>query len=73
MRLDLGEGRVKGDAGRSETNFGLTASLRKSDDLAKPLCTKKKKGPHWGLVSGSRMVCGGGSQPSSQLSLVLTH
>ena len=37
MRLDLGEGRVKGDAGRSETNFGSTASLRKSVGLVKPL------------------------------------
>jgi hypothetical protein len=37
MRLDLGEGRVKRDAGRSETKFGLTASLRKSDGVAKPL------------------------------------
>ena len=37
MRLDLGEGRVKRDAGRSETDFGPTASLRKSDDLVKPL------------------------------------
>lgn len=32
--------------------------------------TQKKKGPAGGLVSGSRMVCGGGSQPSTQLSLV---
>ena len=37
MRLDLSEGRVKGDTGRSETGSGQNASLRKSDGLAKPL------------------------------------
>ena len=37
MRLDLGEGRVERDTLRSETDFGQTASLRKSDGFAKPL------------------------------------
>ena len=37
MRLDLDEGRVKRDAGRSETDFGPWASLRKSDGFAKLL------------------------------------
>ena len=37
MRLDLGEGRVERDAGRLETDFGQTTSLRKSDGLVKPL------------------------------------
>ena len=37
MRLDLGEGRMERDAGRSETDFGGNASLRKSDGFAKPL------------------------------------
>lgn len=37
MRLDLGEGPVKGDAGLLETDFGPTASLRKSVGYAKPL------------------------------------
>jgi hypothetical protein len=37
MRLDLGEGRVERDAGRSETDFGGNGSLRKSDGHAKPL------------------------------------
>ena len=45
MRLDLDEGRVKGDAGRSETNFGRSPSLRKSDGLANPFETKRKKAP----------------------------
>jgi len=37
MRLDLDEGRVERDAGRSETDFGQNASLRKSDGIVKPL------------------------------------
>ena len=37
MRLDLGGGRMERDAGRSETDLGYIASLRKSDGLAKPL------------------------------------
>ena len=39
MRLDLSEGRVKGDAGRSGTDFGPTVSLRKSGGLVKPFYT----------------------------------
>ena len=37
VRLDLGEGWTQRDAGRSETGFGLRASLRKSGGYVKPL------------------------------------
>ena len=54
MRLNLGEGRMERDAGRSETDFGQIVSLRKSDGLAKPLLKQKEKrppqGPHLGFA-----------------------
>ena len=59
MRLDLGEGRMERDAGRSETDFGGNGSLRKSDAHAKSLWNKKKKGPVSDLISGLRCASGG--------------